>query len=97
MCVCCTHLFAFFPLAFVLGMTFLWFLVVSCFGNPHDFVFVFVAVCFFLFVCTCILCLLPCHTRCSITEVLSCTSTGVSEINHLTWPKFAFHYKPVKK
>ena len=27
---------------------FLWFLVVSCFGNAYDFVFVFVAVCFFL-------------------------------------------------
>ena len=29
-------------------MIFLWFLVVSCFGNAYDFVFVFVAVCFFL-------------------------------------------------
>ena len=29
-------------------MIFLWFLVVSCFGNAYDFVFVFVAVCFSL-------------------------------------------------
>ena len=29
-------------------MIFLWFLVVSCFGNAYDFGFVFVAVCFFL-------------------------------------------------
>ena len=48
MCVCCTHLFSFFfSLAFVL-VNDLWFLVVSCFGNAYDFVFVFVAVCFFL-------------------------------------------------
>ena len=40
----------------------------------------------FLFVaCTCILCLLPCLTRCSFIDVLSCTPTGVSEINHFTW------------
>ena len=39
-------------------MIFLWFLVVSCFGNAYDFVFVFVAVCFFLLYGTCILCLL---------------------------------------
>ena len=39
----------------------------------------------FLFVvCTCILCLLPYLTRCSFTDVLSSTPTGVSEINHLT-------------
>ena len=61
-----------------------WFLVVSCFGNAYDFVFVFVAVCFFFVVCTCILCLLPCHIRWSFTYVLSCTPAGVSEINHLT-------------
>ena len=36
-------------------------------------------------VCTCILCLLPCHTRCSFIDVLSCTPTGVSEINYLTF------------
>ena len=29
-------------------MIFLWFLVVFCFGNASDFVFVCVAVCFFL-------------------------------------------------
>ena len=39
--------------------------------------------CLFLFVvCTCIL--LPCPTRCSFIDVLSCTPTGVSEINYLT-------------
>ena len=39
----------------------------------------------FLFVvCACILCLLPCHTRCSFIDVLSCTPTGVSETNQLT-------------
>ena len=47
-CVCCTHLFSFFTLAFVWLMIFLCFLVVSCSGNAYDFVFVFVAVCFFL-------------------------------------------------
>ena len=30
-------------------MIFLWFLVVFCFGNAYDFVFIFAAVCFFLF------------------------------------------------
>ena len=49
MCVCCTHLFSFFTLAFVLVNDLS---LVSrccfCFGNAHDFVFVFVAVCFFL-------------------------------------------------
>ena len=42
--------------------------------------------CLFLFVvCTCILCLLPCLTRRSFIDVISCTPTGVSEINYLTW------------
>ena len=51
MCVCCTHLFSFFPLVFVLvydlfsGLSlFLLFLVY--FGNAYD--LVFVVVCFFL-------------------------------------------------
>ena len=48
LCVCCTHLFIFFTLAFVLVNDLFWFLVISCFGNAYDFVFVFVAVCFFL-------------------------------------------------
>ena len=65
-------------------MIFLWFLVVSCFGNAYDFAFVFVAVCFFLLYALCILCLLPCLTTCSFIDVLSCTPTGVSEINDLT-------------
>ena len=49
MCVCCTHLFSFFPLAFVLVNDL--FSLVSrcfCFGKAYDFVFVFVAVCFSL-------------------------------------------------
>ena len=87
MCVCCTHLFSFFPLAFVLvndlfsGFSFFFFFF---FRKAYDFVFVFVAVCFFFAVCTCILCLVPCHTRCSFIDVLSCTPAGVSEINRLT-------------
>ena len=53
-----------------------------CFGNAYDFVYVFVAVCFFLLYA--LVCLLPCLTRCSFIDVLSCTSTGVSEINYVT-------------
>ena len=81
MCVCCTHLFSFFPLAFVLvndlslvsGCCF-------CFGNAYDFVFVFVAVCFFL------LYALVFYVDCRVLpDVLSLMFfTGVSEINHLT-------------
>ena len=56
----------------------------SCCVGTFDFVFVCVAVRFFLLCALCNLCLLPCHTRCSFTDVLSCTPTGVSEINHLT-------------
>ena len=52
-------------------MIFLWFLVVSCFGNAYDFVFVFVAVCFILLYALCILCLLPCLTRSSFIDDLS--------------------------
>ena len=53
MCVCCTHLFSFLPLVFVLmnyllfsGFSLFWLFLV-CFGNAYDFVFV-VVVCFFL-------------------------------------------------
>ena len=71
--VCCTHLFSFFPLVFVLVNALF---SGSCFC---------LCCCLFLsVVCTCILCLLPCLTRCSFTDVLSCTTTGVSQINHLT-------------
>ena len=86
-CVCCTHLFSFFTLAFVLVNDLS---LVSCcsrFGNAYDFFYFFLfffGLCcrLFLFVvCTCILCLLPCHTRYSFTDVLSCTPTGVSETN----------------
>ena len=44
MCVCCTHLFYFFPQAFVLAND----LSLVSRGNAYDFVFVFVAVCLFL-------------------------------------------------
>ena len=47
-CVCCTHLFSFFTLAFVLVNDLSLVSCCSCFGNAYDFVFVFVAVCFFL-------------------------------------------------
>ena len=47
-CVCCTHLFSFFTLAFVLVNDLSLVSRCSCFGNAYDFVFVFVAVCFFL-------------------------------------------------
>ena len=47
-CVCCTHLFSLFTLAFVLVNDLSLVSSCSCFGNAYDFVFVFVAVCFFL-------------------------------------------------
>ena len=78
-CVCCTHLFSFFTLVFVLVNDLSLVSRVSCFGNAYDFflLFFFFLLIFcrlFLFVvCTCILCLLPCHTRCSFIDVLSCT------------------------
>ena len=51
----CTYLFSFFPQHLFWLRIFLWFLVVFCFGNAYDFVFVFVAVCFFLlYALTCI-------------------------------------------
>ena len=51
-CACCTHLFLFFPLVFVLvngllSSGFLFLLLLVCFGNACDFVVV-VAVCVFL-------------------------------------------------
>ena len=84
-CVCCTHLFSFFPLAFVLVNDLS--LVSHCFlfWKCVRFCFRFCCRLFLFVVCTCILCLLPCYTRCSFIVVLSCTPTGVSEINHLTW------------
>ena len=73
-----------FPLAFVLVNDLS--LVSRCFLflEMRTILFLFL-LCLFLFVvCTCILCLLPCLTRCSFVDVLSCTPTGVSEINYLT-------------
>ena len=77
-----THI-SFFPLAFVLVNDLS--LVSRCFlfWKCVRFCFRFCCRLFLFVVCTCILCLLPCHTRCSFTDVLSCTRTGVSEINHL--------------
>ena len=84
MCVCCTHLFSFFTLGFVLVNDLS--LVSRCFlfWKCVRFCFRFCCRLFLFVVCTCILCLLLCHTRCSFIDVLSCTPTGVSEINHLT-------------
>ena len=83
-CVCCTHLFSFFTLAFVLVHDLS--LVSRCFlfWKCVRFCFRFCCRLFLFVVSTCILCLLLCHTRCSFIDVLSCTPTGVSEINHLT-------------
>ena len=50
-CVCCTHLFSFFTLAFVLVNDLSLVSCCSCFGNAYDFFFfflVYVVVCFFL-------------------------------------------------
>ena len=91
-CVCCSHLFSFFTLAFVLVNDLS--LVSRCFlfWKCVRFCFRFCCRVFLFVVCTCILCLLPCHTRCSFIDVLSCTSTGVSEINHLTCYCFCFYF-----
>ena len=91
MCVCCTHLFSFFTLAFVLVNDLS--LVSRCFlfWKCVRFCFRFCCRLFLFVVCTCILCLLPCHTRCSFIDVLSCTPTGVSEINHLNCSRCNFH------
>ena len=78
--VCCTHLFSFFPLAFVLVNDLS--LVSGCF-----FVLEMRTILFLLpFVSFCCMHLyfmsrlLPCLTRCSFIDVLSCTPIGVSEI-----------------
>ena len=73
-----------FPLAFVLVNDLS--LVSRCFFvlEMRTIGFCFCCRLFLFVVCTCILCLLPCLTRCSFIDVLSCTPTGVSEINHLT-------------
>ena len=77
-CVCCTHLFSFFPLAFVLVNDLS---LVSCrFLFRKCVRFCFCCSLFLFVVCTCILCFLPCLTICSFIDVLSCTTTGVSEI-----------------
>ena len=97
MCVCCTHLLSFFPLAVALVNDL--FLVSRrfCFGNAYDFVFVFVAVCLFLlyalvFYVYCrvlpdVLSLtffhiLQCLTRCSFTDVLSYTAASYQMFFH---------------
>ena len=89
--VCCTHLFSFFPLAFVLVNDLS--LVSGCFlfWKCVRFCFCFCCRLFLFVVSTCILCLLPCLTGCSFIDVLSCTPTGVSEINHLTWLDLTCH------
>ena len=94
MCVCCIHLVFFFSFFFFFFLSF--FLSPLAFVLVNDLSLIFrcflfwkcVRFCFccrlFLFVvCTCILCLLPCLTRCSSTDVLMGV-TGVSEINYLT-------------
>ena len=70
-CVCCTHQFSFFTLAFVLVNDLS--LVSRCFlfWKCVRFCFRFCCRLFLFVVCTCILCLLPCHTRCSFIDVLS--------------------------
>ena len=82
--VCCTHLFSFFPLAFVLVNDLS--LVSGCFlfWKCVRFCVCFCCRLFLFVVFTCILCLLPCLTRYSVIDVLSSTPTGVSEINYLT-------------
>ena len=84
-CVCCTHLISFFTLAFVLVNDLSLVSCCSCFGNAYDLkkkkCFGLCCRLFLFVVYTCILCLLPCHTRYSFTDVLSCTPTGVSETN----------------
>ena len=68
MCVCCTHLFSFFTPAFVLVNDLS--LVSRCFlfWKCVRFCFRFCCRLFLFVVCTCILCLLPCHTRCSFID-----------------------------
>ena len=83
-CVCCSHLFSFFPLAFVM-VNDLSLVSRFLFWKCVRFCFRFCCRLFLFVVRHLYFMLLPCHTRCSFTDVLSCTPTGVSEINHLTW------------
>ena len=73
MCVCCSHLFSFFTLAFVLVNDLS--LVSRCFLfvlEMRTILFSFLLP-FVSFCCMHLnLCLLPCHTRCSFIDVLSC-------------------------
>ena len=64
-------------------MIFLCFLVVSCFGNAYDFVFVFVAVCFFLLYA--LVFYFYCRVIPDVLSLMFFHPTGVSEINHLTF------------
>ena len=83
--VCCTHLFSFFPLAFVLvndlSLVSRCFFVLEMRTILFLFLLPFVSFCcmhlYFMFTAMSL-------TRCSFIDVLSCTPTGVSEINHLT-------------
>ena len=84
MCVCCTHLFLFFPLAFVLVNDLFSGFSLFLFWKCVRFCFCFCCCLFLFVVCACNLCLLPCLTRCSFIDVLSCTPTGASEINYST-------------
>ena len=80
-CVCLLYqFFSFFTLAFVSVNDLS--LVSRCilFWKCVRFCFRFCCRLFLFVVSTCILCLLPYHTRCSFMY-----PTGVSEINHLTW------------
>ena len=89
MCVCCTHVFSFFPLVFVLvnGLLFSGF---SLFLVALEMLAILsLLLLLFLFVvCICILFLLPCLTIVKFVIFsfidVSCTPTGVSEINDLT-------------
>ena len=73
MCVCCTHLFSFFTLAFVLVNDIFFGFSLFLVLEMRTTLFSFCCRLFLFVVCTCILCLLPCHTKCSFINVLSCT------------------------
>ena len=84
-CVCCTHLISFFTLAFVLVNDLSLVSCCSCFGNAYDLKNNNFGLCcrLFLFVvCTCILCLLPCHNRCPFIDVFM-------------YPRWGFWNKPL--
>ena len=82
--MCLLYPSLFFPLAFVLVNDLFSGFSLFLFWKCVRFCFCFCCCLFLFVVCACILCLLPCHTRCSFINVLSCTPTGVSEINYLT-------------